>query len=187
MRFTLFLISLSGFIGQAQLSVAGNHLICPDHELILFAQGDSNYSWAMADDPDDIIWIGLYLAFVPTDTTSVILYSENDTLVVPIISGGSQCICKVFVPNVFTPDGDLFNDTFEPIVNCGEIQGVRLTVCNRMGKVVFDETHYEWVEWDGTDSENGQIVSDGLYGWQLSYINQKGETIHHMGHVFVLR
>ena len=81
----------------------------------------------------------------------------------------------LFVPNIFTPNDDGVNDTFE-IVNLdiyGEDEGVRLRVVNRLGTTVFSSDNYTNAEaWDGEENAEGiyfyyLTLSDGTQrtGW----------------------
>jgi gliding motility-associated-like protein len=67
--------------------------------------------------------------------------------------------CPGTIPNVFTPNGDQFNESFE-IENI-EIRNWTLTVYNRWGEAVyFAETYHS--QWDGHGSP------DGIYFYLLS-------------------
>lgn len=70
------------------------------------------------------------------------------------------------LPNVFTPNGDPFNPFFIPTTSRKVIEQfidkVDFKVYNRWGKLVF-ETDNIFLEWDGTSTENGKLVSDGVY------------------------
>lgn len=98
------------------------------------------------------------------------MYCENEEL-------------SLFVPNAFTPDGDLVNDTFKV-----ELIGAVLNegyIYNRWGNEIkrFDNDNREW---DGT-TENGEPVQDGVYTYVLFYTptNKIRETVH--GFVTVIR
>jgi gliding motility-associated-like protein len=58
---------------------------------------------------------------------------------------------EVFVPNVFTPNSDKFNDLF--IVD-DQLLGSELKVFNRWGNLVHHAAHYQ-NDWDGGDLPNG--------------------------------
>lgn len=75
--------------------------------------------------------------------------------------------CKYYeLPNVFTPNGDAFNPYFVPTTSRRVIDQfidkVEFKVFNRWGNLVF-ETDNVYLEWDGTSSVNGKLVSDGVY------------------------
>lgn len=77
----------------------------------------------------------------------------------------SQEICvdncpNYVLPNTFTPNGDMSNDLFVPIVN-RFISRIDLEVYNRWGEVVF-RTEDPAIEWNGTNL-NGSRLNDGTY------------------------
>lgn len=66
---------------------------------------------------------------------------------------------EVFVPNVFTPNGDALNQYFH-IRKIELYPKSRLTILDRWGKVVFESNGYQ-NDWDGED------VSSGVYYYSL--------------------
>ncbi len=66
--------------------------------------------------------------------------------------------CGLFVPNIFTPNGDNSNDTFF-IRNLPA--NSKLVITNRWGKQVFSSNNYQ-NNWTGDD------VTDGVYYYQLT-------------------
>ena len=163
---------------------------CPGIVDTAIATGDTAYVWFLSDDPGIILSVSDTLIFNFSSSFNepeITLASPTDTLSFKFGEDAAFCHCQVYIPNIFTPDGDLFNEKFVPVINCGDIQGVSMTICNRMGKVVFDETNYNWVEWNGTYHKTGEPVSQGLYGWQVSFIQEDGESQRHQGYVILAR
>lgn len=73
--------------------------------------------------------------------------------------------CSLELPNVFTPNGDGFNDRFIPY----DVQGVeyyRLNIFDRWGIEVYAEDNGSW---DGTMNNNGSPVPEGVYYYILEY------------------
>ncbi len=64
----------------------------------------------------------------------------------------------LFIPNVFTPNNDGINDTFQ-IRNLPD-SGSRLLITNRWGKEVFSSSNYQ-NNWDGDG------IADGVYFYKL--------------------
>lgn len=70
-----------------------------------------------------------------------------------------------FVPNTFTPDGNQFNQTFEPVFTSGfDLHNYTLFIYNRWGEVLF-ESHDVSVGWDGT--YGGKMSQQGTYLWRI--------------------
>lgn len=76
--------------------------------------------------------------------------------------------CPIYkLPNVFTPNGDQYNDFFQPIgypnTNPNAIiQRIDLKIFNRWGKIVF-ETEDPEINWDGKDKNTNQDCAVGTY------------------------
>ncbi len=89
----------------------------------------------------------------------------------------------VFVPNVFTPNGDGINDRLYVRAN-GISDLIFFRLFDRWEKKLF-ETSSLSVGWDGTF--NGKPVPAGtyLYEWQVRCLT--GEVIHRFGNVTLLR
>ena len=75
------------------------------------------------------------------------------------ISDGIEC--RYSLPNVFTPNGDSFNDYFRPVYNFS-VDEVNMKIFDRWGKEVF-ETNDPEINWDGKDKTTNQPCSDGTY------------------------
>jgi gliding motility-associated-like protein len=78
----------------------------------------------------------------------------------------SNMICfdncpNYLLPNVMTPNGDGKNDYFAPFPY-RSVESIQLTIFNRWGSIVFETTDPD-ILWDGTSSETGELVSDGVY------------------------
>jgi len=91
-----------------------------------------------------------------------------------------------YVPNAFTPDGDEFNQTFQPVFTAGfDPYDFNLYIYNRWGEVIF-ESHDDQAGWDGTF--NGKLVQTGIYTWTIDFKTiYTDERIEISGHVNVLK
>ncbi len=65
------------------------------------------------------------------------------------------------LPNVFTPDGDNFNNLFGPFPY-KYVESVDIKIYNRWGNKVFETTDPN-VGWDGTNKDTKLDCSDGVY------------------------
>lgn len=91
-----------------------------------------------------------------------------------------------YVPNSFTPDGDEFNQSFQPIFSSGyDPSDYSLLIFNRWGEVVF-ESHDVNFGWDGT--YNGNTVMSGTYNWTIEVKTvASDERVYVNGHVNVIK
>jgi gliding motility-associated-like protein len=90
---------------------------------------------------------------------------------------------KITVPNVFTPDNDLHNDHFRPVLSFTPPE-YHLIISNRQGNVLFETKDY-LAEWDG--SQNGNPQSQGVYLWFLKLTTPSGKKITRTGTITIIR
>lgn len=91
----------------------------------------------------------------------------------------------LFVPNAFTPDGDMYNNEFKPIMAAGfDPYNYELIIFNRNGEILFVSKNAN-VGWPGT--YGGQLAPEGVYIWQIEVKDEKGIREIHRGHVSLLR
>ncbi|NSW95551.1 MAG: gliding motility-associated C-terminal domain-containing protein, partial [Bacteroidales bacterium] len=94
--------------------------------------------------------------------------------------------CKFYeIPNVFTPNGDNFNDKLVAKTS-GLVEKVDMKIFNRGGLLVF-RTEDPRINWDGT--YNGRIVSPGVYFYQCDVYERRIsgiEVFHLSGFVHVI-
>lgn len=92
-----------------------------------------------------------------------------------------------FIPNVFTPDGDQYNEVFKPVMSSGvDVYDYHLTIFDRWGEIVFESYNLDY-GWDGTYG-NGGLVEDGTYIWSIDFGETMSDKKHkHKGHVTILK
>ena len=95
----------------------------------------------------------------------------------------------VYLPNVFTPNGDGKNDTFSPVISFASDYNYLLVIYDRWGEKLF-ECHPDNSKscdgpksWDGTS--NGKKVKPGIYVYYLNYSNADKRLIEKTGTVTV--
>ena len=92
-----------------------------------------------------------------------------------------------YVPNIFTPDGDDYNESFFPVFTSGvDPYDYHLTIFNRYGEIIFESYNFD-NGWNGHYGGGG-LVKDGVYIWQIEFgekLTDKKQT--HRGHVTVLK
>jgi gliding motility-associated-like protein len=92
-------------------------------------------------------------------------------------------ICKLYMPNAFTPNNDGLNEVFR-VKDPSFIQAFSMVIYNRWGEVVFktDDPHKGW---DG--KYKGLQQPEGNYIWQISLTTKDGEKVSAYGSVVLIR
>jgi len=92
-------------------------------------------------------------------------------------------VIPILVPNAFTPDGDMFNNTFKPVLY--KPRQFQMFIYNRWGNLIY-YSNDAYGEWDG--SYKGQLAPDGVYIWRIIYNDFKYNLPQELkGHVTLLR
>lgn len=72
-----------------------------------------------------------------------------------------------YIPNSFTPDGDMNNQVFNPVFTSGiDIYHYTMYIYNRWGEVIF-ESNDPSIGWDGSYSVKGKDAEVGVYTYQI--------------------
>lgn len=92
----------------------------------------------------------------------------------------------IYAPNVFTPDGDDYNETWRVYISGVQVDDFHLTIFNRWGETVFESYNPDG-EWNGTYGGTNDIL-DGTFVWVVyandAYNDKKYEF---RGHVTILK
>jgi gliding motility-associated-like protein len=91
----------------------------------------------------------------------------------------------IYAPNIFTPDGDFYNETWRVHMDGIDIYDFHLRMYNRWGETVWESFDAEGV-WDGT--YGGNLVQDGTYIWVINVKESTNDRIRQFtGTVNVLK
>lgn len=88
----------------------------------------------------------------------------------------------IHVPNVFTPDADGLNDTFQ--IDTENAESMSVIIINRWGEFIEELDEITDV-WDGTS--NGKELSEGVYFFKYSIGAKDGTTTEGQGFVELIR
>jgi gliding motility-associated-like protein len=88
----------------------------------------------------------------------------------------------ITVPNVFTPNNDLKNDLFRPVLSFTAHE-YHLIISDRQGNILFETTDYHSA-WDGT--QNGNPQPQGVYLWFLKLTTPSGKIISKTGTITII-
>jgi gliding motility-associated-like protein len=150
------------------------------------------YIWDFGDESaisNEIDPIHLYNN-IPQDYVITLIASNNnglcvDTAIATLIVND---ILIYYVPNVFTPDNDEYNQTWKPIFTSGyNPYEYHLLIFNRWGEIIFESYNSDY-GWDGTYPKDGQLCEDGVYVWKIDFKDSKTDKRYHInGHVTLLK
>lgn len=95
---------------------------------------------------------------------------------------------KCYLPNIFSPDYNGYNDYFLPYCNESLLLIKRMVIYNRWGGVVFEKTNFlpdgDKVGWDGR--HNGKLAPNGIYLYAIE-VEWKNHTFQSFtGDVYLL-
>jgi len=115
---------------------------------------------------------GLYTIFVENECG--LSFAENYTEF-------KKCEPKVYIPNVFSPNGDGINDIFEIFGTFIEIE--QCSIFDRWGNLVYRST--DDVSWDGSSLD--QEVSQGTYSYIIELTDRKSNSFFRQGTISVIK
>lgn len=92
-------------------------------------------------------------------------------------------IPDIYIPNVFTPNGDNSNDVF--FLDVKNHTNIELSIVNRWGNLIFEGSSLN-PTWDGK-TEGGNLAADGVYFFKYIVTAIDGSLIEGHGFVQLLR
>lgn len=94
------------------------------------------------------------------------------------------------LPNVITPNGDGYNDVFEPkVMGLDLITGAKTVIFNRWGNILWD-TDDPLIQWDGKSKQTKMDCPPGTYFYvtDITYVDTTGDkTLHLQGSITIVR
>lgn len=119
---------------------------------------------------------------------TLIAYSEGGCMDTVRYTVNSQEDLIFYIPNTFTPDGDEYNQSFQPVFTSGfDPYDYSLFIFNRWGEMVF-ESHDTNVGWKGTYGKDGNECQQGTYTWKIEFKTLvSDERKMYVGNVNILR
>ena len=97
----------------------------------------------------------------------------------------TKCIeqpVKIYVPNAFTPDDNLVNDVFKPVLSFSPVK-YRMIINNRSGVTLFT-TNDHLEGWNGMSG--GRKLPEDVYIWFIEAETPDGKTISRTGTLSII-
>jgi gliding motility-associated-like protein len=148
-------------VPKPTISLGNDTIMCPGDLIILTpGSGFNQYLWSDGATTNSInVNIpGNYSVTVSNGACFV-----SDEIII------EECGSEIWIPNVFTPNGDGINETFYPV--CFNIDKISMLIFNRWGNQLFEGSGKACV-WDG--KYHGELCPDGVYYYLIEY-EQKGK------------
>ncbi|MBI3135858.1 MAG: gliding motility-associated C-terminal domain-containing protein [Bacteroidetes bacterium] len=166
--------------------VAGNDtLIGIGGEVELWAESDPDVTYSWIPDPEECL---------NDDCSEIYDVPDQATLYVVIVTDPIGCqnsdsvlvdingYMEVFVPNIFSPNGDGENDFL--VINGPRLFNYYIQIYDRWGKVVFESTEQKEY-WDG--KLNGADLAPQTFVYMLSGESVLGDKIAQEGNVTIIK
>ncbi len=137
--------------------------ICPGDIITLSPNSDfESYLWSDGSVSKSIIIskFGTYNVLVTKEGCSA-----SDEIVI------KDCESEIWMPNVFTPNGDGINDLFYPVYK--NIDKLVIYIYSRFGNIIFEGSGINAI-WDGKYA--GEVCPTGVYYYVIDY-EAKNETL----------
>ena len=165
-----------------QIIAMGDTTVAPLENAYLSVSGGDVYSWfpnigldcSSCEEPIANVSETTVFYVSGTDTNGC---SGIDSVLVIIEAG-----LDIFIPNVFSPNGDGFNDQL--LVRGSSFKDFKFSIYNRWGEMIFFTTNRA-SGWDGT--HNGNPLDPGVFVYQLIYSDWQDLEGERSGNVTLIR
>jgi gliding motility-associated-like protein len=164
-----------------------------DNQNVLFdnsSTGASSYTWNFGDGNSSNDENPAHVFGSVSEGETITLYAFSslgcmDSISITIPYQESELF---YIPNTFTPDGNMYNETFVPQFTTGfDIYSYHMEIFNRWGELIFETFNLEH-GWDGSYGLEGLDAVQGTYTYKIS-IKSPSVDKHmvYTGHVNLIR
>lgn len=168
-----------GAIAFPQVELGDNRLLCLGErvDLSAFAEQNEEVLWTTGQtEPEIAVYdSGIYGVAVSNQCATV----EDEVEII-----FEDCNYGLYIPNVFTPDGDGLNDAWK--VEGYNLKTYELILFDRWGNEVWRSTDLSDF-WTGNVQGGSYYASDGLYYYRVVATSNKNVLINRFGWVNMLR
>ena len=158
----------------------------------------------VSSSPVTIEWTGNGGNPVGQGDSIIVAANETENNFTAIVTNSNGCECRIdfevfgikpviTMPNVFTPDGDGFNDNFDvmftaegsnDVVDRGAVEVTNFRIYNRWGNKVYDNENPN-LGWDG--KQNDKAVPSDVYTFFVEVLYPNGTVEVAKGDVTLIR
>jgi gliding motility-associated-like protein len=144
--------------------------------------GATAYYWSLGNGASTVDSFPYYQYIIP-GTYFVYLIATNQFGCADTAYDTIHVQTGIYVPNVFTPNGDGQNDVFH--VTAGGLQSYSIEIFNRWGERVFQADSPD-IDWTGR-STSGVMESDGIYYYILKATDYNNTKRNLNGYIQLIR
>jgi gliding motility-associated-like protein len=109
-------------------------------------------------------------------------YGCRDYVVKPIYV---DIVYNVYIPNVFTPDGNGLNDVFQPKGIGIDESEYKMMIFDRWGELIYESNNFQ-KGWDGSVKGSRGKAKEDVYVYKIFIKDLKGKIHEYVGHVTCL-
>jgi len=149
------------------------------HEESLIQPGDTSYAFNYASVMYDITGNSLCFYIGASETSN----PHGAAGITSSVAVCAETIENITVPNAFTPNNDLINDFFKPVLSFTP-SDYYLVITDRHNNTLF-ESHDYTAQWDGKN--NGYPLPEGVYLWFLKVKTPSGKRVTKSGTVTIIK
>ncbi|MDX2301768.1 MAG: gliding motility-associated C-terminal domain-containing protein [Microscillaceae bacterium] len=186
---TFTIISAPKYIsGQ---TITSDTLIAEGESITLRANALDAMTFEWRDSLNNVLGTDSLLTITPPVSATYSVLITNDKGCDTTLSVRVDVVpLKIFVPNVFSPNGDSRNDRLQ-VYGTG-IKSIQLRIFDRLGQLLFESN--QWIEganfddtigWDGT--YNNKLQQNGNYVWSLNGFFINDQPFKKTGSVILMR
>jgi gliding motility-associated-like protein len=164
------------------IAVTGDTRICTGEvaALTAIASGGASLQWSPGAATTPVIYVGAG-EYAVTATSPA---GCTQTATVSVVEDEAICDSLYWIPNVFTPNGDGFNDLFLPRIGKA-VEAYQQTILDRWGRTMYVSNNLTH-GWNGNDL-HGSPCSPGVYFYVLMVTNPSGGRVVRKGEVVLVR
>jgi gliding motility-associated-like protein len=160
------------------IKISRDTTVCEHSVVQLYAYNVENIHWSTGETKN---FITVQPAYSEQYSLTFSTANAKDTTVYIHINV-VRC-AEVYIPNIFTPNGDGNNDIFYAKTDM-ELKSFEMTIYSANGRQVIFMSKDIKHGWDGT--YKGQTQPHGLYYYTVRYIDNLGKLIEKQGEVLLI-
>lgn len=150
--------------------------------------GDYNFTWSPEDSTYCFNCPNIRVSPIKTTTYLIRVENQNGCVGLDSITIFVEKFRKVYIPNIFSPNGDGVNDFFFPIADVEAENIKKIMIFNRWGALMYEEEDLDinfLSGWDGTF--NSEPVNKGVYVYVIEILFKDGYIGTFSGDVTLFR